>query len=280
MKTLLLLVVLSFFLLTDVVAEEYKFGVTPWQRGQSEDEIKSLYKPMLNWLGSKTGHNFILVSTVNYDDTINNLANGKLDIASISPVPYVLAKRRNSRINLLVTELRSESDDQAKTDTYHSYILTLKKNKEIKTVQDLKNKLFGYVTRASTSGFIYPLNKLEQEGLGYKKSFKRIFFLGSHPGVTDAIKANSIDAGATWGFNWNVAKKKHGDIFKPIWKSPPIPNLAIVAHSSMPMALQEKIKKLLLSIKPELLDGIPAEGYVERSDSFYDGVRKAMSVRE
>lgn len=272
--TLLLLVGSTNF----VVAAEYKFGVTPWQRGQTADDIHRLYKPMLDWLSEQTGHQFIIVSTKDYRQMINYLADGTLQIVSISPVPYILAKRKNSDLNVLVTEISPHVDRNVSTDVYFSYILARKDNQSINTVDDLKNKIFGFVRRESTSGFLYPVHMFNRSHIDYQHYFKKFYFLGSHPSVTDAIAAGSLDAGATWSFNWEKAKEKHGDIFKPIWKSPPIPNLAIVAHPSMPKQLQERLKSLLLSVDPKLLSGLSASGYVSRDDGFYNGVRTVMDT--
>ena len=278
MKALISLILISLLLLSSVQADEYKFGVTPWQRGQTEDDIHRLYKPMLDWLSQETGHDFIIVSTKDYRQMINYLADGTLHIVSISPVPYILAKRKNPNLNVLVTELSPGVNSNISRDVYFSYILARKDNAIVNSITDLRNKIFGFVRRESTSGFIYPVHMFNRSRINYQSYFKKFYFLGSHPSVTDAIAAGSLDAGATWSFNWNKAKEKHGDIFKAVWKSPPIPNLGIVAHPYMPKPLQDKLKALLLSVDPELLTGLPASGFVSRDDSFYNGVRTIMDT--
>ncbi len=278
MKALISLMLISLLLLPSAQAEEYKFGVTPWQRGQTEDDIHRLYKPMLDWLSQETGHDFIIVSTKDYRQMINYLADGTLQIVSISPAPYILAKRKNPHLNVLVTEVSSSVERTTSSDAYFSYILARKDNATVNSLDDLQNKIFGFVRRESTSGFIYPVHMFNRSEINYQKYFKKFYFLGSHPSVTDAIAAGSLDAGATWSFNWNKAKEKHGDIFKSIWKSPPIPNLSIVAHPYMPKALQDRLKTLLLSVDPELLTGLSARGYVSRDDGFYNGVRTIMDT--
>jgi len=254
-------------------AESLKFGVTPWQKGQSQDEIIQHYRPMLEYLSRETGDEYIIVSARDYKQMIGFLADGKVDLASISPVPYVLAKDLNPDIQLLVTELSLSKGSGKLTDSYFGYFLTLKTRNDINSIADLEGRKFGFVKKESSSGFKYPNAGLKKQGIDYKKYFKKYYFLGSHPRVTDAIAAGSIDAGATWAFNLAKATEKHGNIFKIIYTTPPIPNLCIAAHPGLSPEKSRAIQAALVKIDPSLLDGIPASGYVVRSDSFYDVVR-------
>lgn len=254
-------------------SETYRFGVTPWQKGQTEDNINHHYRLMVDYLAKETGDKYIIVSARDYQQMIEFLADGKVDFASISPVPYVLAKQMNPGIQLLVTEMSWDKSHENLTDSYLGFFVTKKDRDDINSLVDLSNRRFGFVKKESSSGFKYPNALLKEKGVDYRTFFSRYYFLGSHPRVTDAVAAGSIDAGATWDFNLNQAIAKHGDVFKIIFTTPPIPNLCIAAHSSFPPDKAEKIRHSLTSIDTELLKGLPAAGYVVRPDSFYDVVR-------
>ena len=256
----------------------YKFGVTPWQKGQTVDDIRSFYKPMLEWLSQETGHEFVILGAEDYEQMSTFLADGTVDLASISPAPFVAAQEKNPEIKMLVTELSQNADEVEKTDSYLGYMLTLKSNQDINSLEDLAGKKFGFVSKESTSGFLIPNVILQENEIDdYEAYFGQTFFLGSHPRVTDAIAAGSIDAGATWDFNWKQAIEKHGDIFKPVLTSPPIPNLGIAVHPSVSLEEQQKIQEALLKIDEDLLEGIPAAGYVVKPDSFYDIIRTLVA---
>jgi phosphonate transport system substrate-binding protein len=257
-------------------AANYNFGVMPWQKGQTADDIRARYKPMLEWLGKETGDTFTIVGTRDYEQMVDFLANGRIQVANISPLPYVLAKRKNPEIRLLVTELSWNKERTKKIDSYRGYILALKSRTDLNKLEDLKDRQFGFVDEESTSGFQYPSVLLRERGIEYKSYFSKYYFLGGHPRVTDAIVSGSIDAGATWDYNWSQADKKHGDVFKPLFETPPIPNLCIAAHPSLPLNVQKKIVQALPRIDENLLKGLPAAGYVVRPDSFYDVVRKLV----
>jgi phosphonate transport system substrate-binding protein len=258
-----LILVLLLFTPSALQANEtiYRFAIPPWQKGKKVDEIRDLYAPMLKWLWEQTGHRFIFMRGRNYADVIEMIASGKVQLAGLSPVPYVLAKRKNDQINLLATELKWNKDKSKLIDSYRGYVLARKNRDDIRSVEDLKGKKFGFVKLESSSGYKYPNVMLLERGIIPDQFFSKVFFLGGHPRVTDAIAAGSIDAGATWDYNWSQARKKHGDIYKSIMETPPIPNLCVVAHPSVPASLQAKIQKSLTKIPPNLLRGLPAKGY-------------------
>jgi phosphonate transport system substrate-binding protein len=263
-----------FFLSVSAYSRTITFGITPWQKGQKIDDIKNLYRPMLKYLSEKTGDNYLIVRASSYKKMIELLANGKVDFATVSPVPYVKAKKLNPKISIIVTYLKWNKDQTKMIDSYRGYIVTKKTRDDLDSIESLKNKKFGFVKKESSSGYKYPNSLLLERGINYKDYFSQVYFLGSHPRVTDAIIAGSIDAGATWDFNLSQAIKKHGDLFKIIFTTPPIPNLCIAASESFPLEKIKEIKHHLTNIPTRYLKGLPATGFVYRKDNFYDVVRK------
>jgi len=259
----------------------YYYGIMPVQKGQPLDEIRTIYKPILTWLGAEVGCRFILVRGQNYKEIINMVVDGKVQVATLGPVPYVIAKKKNPKLKLLASELYWDADKKKPHDSYAGYILALKTRKDIKTFQDFKGKKFAFVNRNSTLGYRYPAFLLRSKGLVPEEFFSKIYFMGSHPRVTDAIAAGSVDGGgATYYFNFKQAVKKHGDVFKVIVESPPMPSLAIVAHPSLPDDICAKIQKTLPTVDPALTKGFGRYKYVIRPDSFYDFVRLLVGQSE
>ncbi len=255
----------------------YRFGVPPWQKDLSGDDIKVFYRPMLDELQAKLGRRILLVGARDYAEILQLLADGKMDLASISPVPYLMARRKNPGITMILTELSWNADHSAKHDYYVGHILTLKSRGDINTLEDLKGKRFAFVAKESTSGFVVPKNMLAHKGLNWETSFSQSFFLGSHPRVTDALVAGSVDAAATWDFNLTQAIAKHGDVFKVLEDSDRIPNLGIAAHTSVSLADRHTIQQVLTRIDPEKLKGLSAAGYVVRPPESYDRISRLLN---
>lgn len=254
----------------------YKFGITPWQHGQSADDIKSLYKPMLRWLGKEVNAKFVIVSARDYNQMIELLAHEHIHIGSISPLPYILAQSINPDVEMLVTELSLDFDNKSKSAVYNSMIVARNDRTDIQSIGDLRGKKFGYVSNQSTSGYIYPSAFFKRLEINPVEYFRRVYFLGSHPRLTDAIAAGSIDAGATWDYNLKQAVEKHGAIFKIIEITGEIPNLGIAVNSLLDNEMKEAIGAALLRIDDKLLEGLPAAGYVIKDNAYYDEVREIL----
>jgi phosphonate transport system substrate-binding protein len=257
---------------------QYRFGVTPWQHGQSNDDIRELYKPLLEWLGRKVEAEFIIVGAGGYGEMIDLLANESIDLGAVSPVPFVLAKQRNPRVTMLATELSWNFGDSRKGPSYESFIIARADREDITGLESLRAARLGLVRKQSTSGYVYPVAYFIRNGIDYKTFFSRVYFLGSQPRVTDAIASGSIDAGATWDYNLKQAINKHGPIFKIVARTGTIPNLGIAANSSVPETMQARIRSALLEADESLFRGLPAAGYVLKEDSYYDPVRDVVQL--
>jgi len=255
---------------------QYRFGVTPWQHGQSQDDIRELYKPLLEWLGRTVGADFVIVGANGYGEMIDLLANESIDLASISPVPFVLAKQRNPRVTMLVTELSWDYSGQSKGASYEGFVIARADRADIIGLESLRGMRFGFVRNQSTSGFVYPVAYMLRNEVDYKDFFGRVYFLGSQPRVTDAVASGSIDAGVTWDYNLRQAVAKHGPVFKIVAKTGDIPNLGIAANNAVTPTMQAKIRTALLNVDEKLLRGLPAAGYVVKDDTYYDPVREVV----
>lgn len=55
----------------------YRFGVPPWQRGQSVDDIRRLYKPLLDYLGRAAGAKITIATARNYEDLVHGGRSGR-----------------------------------------------------------------------------------------------------------------------------------------------------------------------------------------------------------
>lgn len=256
----------------------YRFGVPPWQVGQSVDDIVELYQPMMEWLGRRIGARFVIVGARNYNQMVELMTNESIHVASTSPLPFILAQLRNPQVRMLATELSWSIDGTEMDASYEAFIVARADRDEIDSVESLRGKRFGFVRTQSTSGYIYPMAYFMRSGIDYEEFFERAYFLGSHPRVTDAIAAGSIDAGATWDFNLRQAIRKHGPIFKVLAVTGTIPNLGIAANGSLPPEVQAAIQAALLEIDDSLLEGLPSAGYVVKGDSYYDPVREVLEL--
>src|SRR5260370_14974042 len=139
----------------------YRFGVPPWQRGQSVDDVRRLYEPLLGYLGRATGAKITIVTARNYEDMVHYFSDGRVDFGTISPPPYILAQRLNPGGKLLLTEVSWAPMHTKRVDSYQGMIVTLRARHDINTVDDLRGKRVGVVREESTSVFVFPIAYLQ-----------------------------------------------------------------------------------------------------------------------
>ncbi len=73
---------------------------------------------------------------------------------------------------------RPESFDGV--STYHGLIFA-RKGGHIKGVEDMKGKIFVFVDKATTAGYLLPLSYFKNHGIeNYKTYFKETYFAGTH----------------------------------------------------------------------------------------------------
>jgi len=249
------------------------FGITPWE---TAIRLKQMYRPLLNYVEEFIGVKVDIVIPDNYPALERMMKEGKIHIGGFSPVSYVVAKGRNPEIQYVAT-CTQQVGDQSK-DSYLGIIL-VRKDSPFHKIRDLKNHRIAFTHRTSASGYIYPIELLKNEGITQPGTyFKDIIFLDKHPLVTDAVATGQADAGATWESNLFVAVKKHGDIFRTIAQTKPIPFDAYAVRG-VSEEMKEKIQTAFLSLPPEVIAkarkaGLPYTGWKVQDDSFYDSVRE------
>lgn len=249
-----------------------RFAIPPFQKGRSFIEERKKYSPLLEWISQQTGCHFVGVGAKNYDDLINKMVTGKVMMAELGPVSYVVAKKRNPDISILAAQKRWNLDKSELLDYYHSYVISLQSNQNISTLNDLKGKAFGFVNKNSSSGFVFPLMWFKSHNINYQSFLAKHFYLGNHPNVAEAVVTGSIAAGAISEKGLHRARIKYGDIFNILWRSPPIPNILFASSSTMPPAMKVKLSHALVQLEVDQF----GKAFVHRDDSFYDIVREFL----
>ena len=113
--------------------------------------------------------------------------------------------------------------------SYRGQIL-VHQDTEIKTFEDLRGKRFAFVSRTSSSGYIFPLALLRSKGID-TDSFSEFAFLDKHSTVAYSILAKQFDAGAAYdGILKEESLKQYSEKFRILGKTAFIHNEPIVIH--------------------------------------------------
>jgi len=286
-KTLIVLLVLSAAAIHPLFSQQetsrektIRFGTYPF--GDAA-RIYRAFSPLVAYLSQETGTPFRLVVTRDYQELARRLADGTIDVAWTGSAIYAAARKDVPGLQYLATYLERDVTGDTVQPYYRSVILTLKST-GITDIHQLEGKRFGFTTPSSAAGYAYPQMLLRDRGIDYPTFFGSTFFLGRHIDVIEALLAGSLDAGAVSDGTWYNAKKAHGDKFRVLATTEPIPLDAVVAAAHVGGTLAAHIRDLLVAL-PENHDvnrairrhlGWPAAGFAVEDADFYQSVDRAL----
>lgn len=201
-----------------------------------------------------------------YDEGIEALAMGDIDFSRLGPASYVLAKRKNPALTLLVGEAH-EGDKQFPA------VIVVAKDSPIKSVGDLRGMRFAFGDPNSTSGRYLPQAELAKAHV-MAKDLASYEYLGRHDKVVFAVASGRFDAGAT---NVNTFTKYADEKGLRELVRYPSPTHAWAARNKLDPALVKALRKALLDMNdPRLNELIDRNGFLPATDADYDELRRVM----
>lgn len=264
----------TFFLSAE--QQSLKIGIPPYK---SEQELKEVFREVLLHLENRLETKVHFFVARDYEDMINRVKNGLIDVGFFTPNAYVEARDGIKDLKYIATVLYV--DKSGNINDHYKSVLVVKKDSNIKSISDIKGKRIGFTDERSTSGYIFPRILLKESGIDFKKDFASVFMLKKHPKIMGALASDSIDVGATFEEAVNESKSEYGDIFRIIAYSREIPYDAVVAAPHIKSDLVDKIQKALTEYKTsEPNNSFKPYGYSVKGESFYDTIANAKKILE
>jgi len=211
-----------------------------------------------------------------YNGIIEALRSKKLDIAYLGPFSYVLASSVANVEAFAVAETRKTGKSAYKS------LIIVRKDSGIKSLAQLKNHTMAFVDPTSTSGHLFPVASLQQQGIDPASYFSRVIFSGSHDASILAVANKKVDAAAVADriLDAAIAKGmlKQSDL-NIIWSSPDIPESPMVWRKDLDPELKKKIALAFSHIKNvEWGDQGVLNGFVPTDDAAYNIVRDTAKI--
>lgn len=123
-----------------------------------------------------------------YEQTIENLAEGRVDFGRVGPASYVVIKDKEPGLQMIAMELVKGKKE------FEGYIIC-QKDSPLKSLVNLKGKSFAFGDHLSTIGRYLPQAALVKAGIR-SKDLKKMEFLNRHDKVAMAVLNGDFDAGA------------------------------------------------------------------------------------
>ena len=234
------------------------------------------YEPVAAYLSKRIGADIRLKVLTRYGNIIDNFVSAGLDGAFFGSFSYVLA-----HVKLGVEPIaRPEAADG--TSTYYGMIM-VRKDEGIKTAQDMKGKVFAFVDRATTAGYLLPLAYFKENGIDdYRKFLGETYFAGTHEAaIYDLLdKRADICAAKNTVFARLAARDKRlTQELVVLARSPDVPENGLAIRNDFDGDIRNELKKALLTMDkdPEgvnVLRQFGAKRFIETTDGDYASVYK------
>jgi len=250
-----------------------KFGIAP-----SNPNSRESMNVFVKFLAERTGRAFELVQ-FDVEELLGKLASGEVAFADLSSSAYATAiGSYKDRIRYVATV--AARNEKGELVPYYKGLFFALKDNPCNTMLDLKGKSFAFVSRNSTSGYVYPLAALNAMGIDPDTFFGTLAFAGDHSKIFEGLKTGFLDAGVSNYEAYDKAKAMYGNIFKIIGETAEIPSGAIVASATVDGDIIKKVQEALVSIKPAdpvvNYPGFLYKGFIKKGGGFYDLIKKLI----
>ncbi len=232
------------------------------------------YQPLANYLAKNLGNKVELKILTRYGNIIDNFVSADLDAAFFGSFTYTLAHAK------LGVDVIARPEYPSGISTYHGLVF-VRKDSGIKSFKDINGKVFAFVDKATTAGFIFPLALFKRNGIAdYKEFLKETYFTGTHEDAIYDVLNKKADIGAaknTIFYALAAEDKRLLDELLIIEKSLDVPENGIAVSKDLDGRIKDQLKDLLLNMHndPEgkkILKDFGARIFIETTDNDYSNV--------
>jgi len=237
---------------------------------------------LVKYLRRETGLNVKQIFPDTFDDYMNSVGRGKIDISFSNPFIYVkIAARYGARAFARIVEIGGG-------EQFRGQIICRADNPAIKSLEECRGKRWIAVDPASAGGYLYPLGYFIAHGIK-PEDFAEIAFApgpgGKQEKVVLAVHSGKYDVGTIReGTLKVVADKIDVNEIRVIANTRWCPGWVYAARTGLPEKIVAKIKQALLKLDPRdseariILGAAHFAKIVDSHDSEFEPV-KALSAK-
>lgn len=250
-------------------------GITPFESG---DRTRADLAPLAKMIGDMLGVPLEIEPAESYQSLVQAVSKGEIDIAMLSPMSYIHARRQQPKLQLVA---RVISQGVAE---YASFIV-VRADDPAQGLADLRGRRMAWVDRMSASGFIYPLAAFRRVGQEPEQLFKSQQFYGTHDAALNAVLSGEADACAVASGTFERLVSTQGSdnqraALRILHKSGKIPFDALVVSAELPANSARRIGWAFRNVSSRTAAGRAAlahtwgwRGWVPADDAAYNGAR-------
>jgi phosphonate transport system substrate-binding protein len=211
----------------------------------------------------------------NYDEILEGMERGEIDIARLGPYAFAQAQSRFGA-RALVNAVDVVSDELNQIVPYRSIIFT-RADSGITDLTQLKGKDFGFVDRSSTTGYLVATFLLQQAGLDPEIDVTPQF-LATHRAVREAVRNGKITAGAIMQSEFNRFSEDNAETeVRVLAASPLLSRGPIAMRPGLAPQLEKKLLAVLLNVHN--IDNEIAQLFIAANQRFSPAVQRDITLK-
>ncbi|NKC29687.1 phosphate/phosphite/phosphonate ABC transporter substrate-binding protein [Falsiroseomonas selenitidurans] len=230
------------------------FGVAS---GENQQEGNLRWAPMAPYLQQCLGIERVTIRVSNdYSAMIEAMAQGDVHLAWYGPAQYAILSdlTRGDVVPVAV-------DVSPQGDMGYRWVIIVRADSPIRTLEDLRGKSVGWATPTSTSGYVLPMQYFRERGWvderGQSSFFGRLVQTGSHDNGMVSVAQGRLDATTGWYYSpqagAHVRAAGAGTIkledIRFIHESGLIPNAPFTTRRSYPEPMRAKMSECLVNMR-------------------------------
>ena len=234
------------------------------------------YEPLAGYVQRKTGMRIELKILPRYGNIIDNFQSSGLDGAFFGSFTYSLAHAK------LGVEVIARPVGLDNTSTYYGLIF-VRKDSGIRNARDMKGKRFAFVDKATTAGYLLPLEYFHVHGIpDHRKYLKETYFAGTHDDVIYDVLNRKADIGAAKSTVYQRLAKADPRVpgeLVVLERSPDVPENGLAFRKDIDPHVRKRVKDALLNMDRDpdgkvVLEQFGAKRFIETTNADYAVVLK------
>lgn len=201
------------------------------------------------FIAEQTGYEVEVFLPTNYSAVVEALRSDNADVAYFSGLPYLMAHKM-AGAELLVVEERDGNP------FYYSQWYVLK-DSDIDELSDLEDRSIAFTSPSSTSGYLFPVAEVIDQGLleegGAPESFfGNIVFAGGYQQALMSLVNGRVEAAAASDYALQqYLSDEEREKIKVISEQGPVPTHGLAIRGDLPESVKDAVRDALLKLNDD-----------------------------
>lgn len=206
-----------------------------------------------------------------YAATVQALVSNRADVAWLSSLPFLLA-RRDGGARLILAEVRTDPQGRARTD--YDSVFVVPKASALQSFADLKRQAKAlrmvFTSNTSTSGYVFPYDRMIAEGMLRRaqppeQAFRTVAYAGGYTQALEQLLAGRGDVCAVSDYTVEGPKRtvylpeEKQDQLRILARTPGVPTHCVAVAKGVSAAEAKAIQAAMLEMSrtsPALLSDV------------------------